>query len=82
MQFLPELAPWVGLLQRAGSYPSSPQPRGPHPASTLPTPPPVQGEPFELSREQAEGVLGMTLRRLTSLEEGKLRDEQGQLQAK
>ncbi len=43
---------------------------------------PVQGEPFGLSREQAEGVLGMTLRRLTSLEEGKLKEEQEQLRAK
>ncbi|KAL4439020.1 hypothetical protein ABPG77_006957 [Micractinium sp. CCAP 211/92] len=42
----------------------------------------LQGEPFGLSREQAEGVLGMTLRRLTSLEEGKLKEEQEQLRAK
>jgi DNA gyrase subunit A len=42
----------------------------------------LQAPPFGLSREQAEGVLGMTLRRLTSLEAGKLREEQGQLSAK
>lgn len=37
---------------------------------------------FGLSPEQAEGVLGMTLRRLTSLEASKLQDEQAQLQTK
>ena len=37
---------------------------------------------FGLSKEQAEGVLGLTLRRLTSLEAGKLQQEQGSLQAK
>ena len=42
----------------------------------------LQAEPFGLSREQSEGVLGMTLRRLTSLESNKLQEEQAQLQAK
>jgi DNA gyrase/topoisomerase IV subunit A len=42
----------------------------------------VQAPPFDLSREQAEGVLGMTLRRLTSLESGKLQQEQAELQAR
>jgi DNA gyrase subunit A len=37
---------------------------------------------FQLSREQAEGVLGLTLRRLTSLEANKLKDEQSDLQTK
>lgn len=37
--------------------------------------------PFGLSPEQAEGVLGLTLRRLTGLEVGKLREEEGQLRA-
>ena len=37
---------------------------------------------FGLSKEQAEGVLGLTLRRLTSLEVGKLRDEQKTLQSR
>jgi DNA gyrase subunit A len=37
---------------------------------------------FALSKEQAEGVLAMTLRRLTSLEKGKLDEEQQTLQAK
>lgn len=36
---------------------------------------------FGLSEPQAEGVLAMTLRRLTGLEAGKLRDEQQQLTA-
>jgi DNA gyrase subunit A len=35
-----------------------------------------------LSAEQAEGVLNMSLRRLTSLEEQKLREEDEQLTAK
>lgn len=34
---------------------------------------------FGLSEPQAEGVLAMTLRRLTGLEAGRLRDEQQQL---
>ena len=42
---------------------------------------PLQAQ-FGLSQEQAEGVLGMTLRRLTSLETSKLQDEQAQLQAR
>jgi DNA gyrase subunit A len=42
----------------------------------------LQAEPFGLSREQSEGVLGMTLRRLTSLESNKLQEEQAQLRAK
>lgn len=42
----------------------------------------LRASPFGLSREQAEGVLGMTLRRLTSLEASKLQEEQAQLQAK
>lgn len=42
----------------------------------------LQAAPFELSKEQAEGVLGLTLRRLTSLEAAKLREEQATLQAK
>lgn len=42
----------------------------------------LQASPFELSREQAEGVLGLTLRRLTSLESAKLQEEQATLQAK
>ncbi|KAF8061304.1 gyrA [Scenedesmus sp. PABB004] len=36
---------------------------------------------FGLSEAQAEGVLAMTLRRLTGLEAGRLRDEAGQLEA-
>lgn len=36
---------------------------------------------FGLSAEQAEGVLGLTLRRLTALEAGKLQEEAGQLRA-
>jgi DNA gyrase subunit A len=36
---------------------------------------------FGLSSAQAEAVLGMTLRRLTGLEAGKLREEQQQLAA-
>lgn len=39
-------------------------------------------ERFGLSQEQAEGVLGMTLRRLVSLEASKLQEEQRTLQAK
>jgi hypothetical protein len=35
--------------------------------------------PFKLSEPQAEGVLGLTLRRLTGLEVGKLKEEQAQL---
>ena len=42
----------------------------------------LQAQPFGLSREQAEGVLGMTLRRLTSLESNKLQEEQAQLRAR
>ena len=34
------------------------------------------------SKEQAEGVLGLTLRRLTSLEAGKLEEEQAALRTK
>lgn len=37
---------------------------------------------FQLSKEQAEGVLGLTLRRLTSLEKEKLLDEQATLQTR
>lgn len=36
---------------------------------------------FGLSEAQAEGVLGLTLRRLTGLEAGKLREEAAELQA-
>lgn len=36
---------------------------------------------FSLTEPQAEGVLAMTLRRLTGLEAGKLREEQQQLSA-
>lgn len=43
---------------------------------------PPQAPPFQLSKEQAEGVLGMTLRRLTSLEANKLQEEQAVLRAK
>jgi hypothetical protein len=39
------------------------------------------GKPFHLSEAQAEGVLGLTLRRLTGLEVGKLREEEAQLKA-
>ena len=42
----------------------------------------LQAAPFDLSHEQTEGVLGMTLRRLTSLELGKLQDEQAVLRGK
>ena len=42
----------------------------------------LQAPPYGLSREQAEGVLGLTLRRLTSLEAAKLQEEQRQLQEK
>lgn len=42
----------------------------------------LQAPPFGLSREQSDGVLGMTLRRLTSLEASKLQEEQAQLTAK
>ncbi|PRW61571.1 DNA gyrase subunit A [Chlorella sorokiniana] len=42
----------------------------------------LQSAPFDLSKEQAEGVLGLTLRRLTSLEAAKLQEEQATLQAK
>ena len=42
----------------------------------------LQAPPHGLSREQAEGVLSMTLRRLTSLEASKLREESAQLQGK
>ncbi|PSC74003.1 DNA gyrase subunit A [Micractinium conductrix] len=42
----------------------------------------LQAAPFGLSKEQSEGVLSLTLRRLTSLEEAKLKDEQATLQAK
>ena len=35
---------------------------------------------FQLSDRQVEGVLGLTLRRLTALEGGKLREEEQQLQ--
>lgn len=42
----------------------------------------LQSAPFELSKEQAEGVLGLTLRRLTSLEAAKLQEEQATLRAK
>ena len=37
---------------------------------------------FALSKEQAEGVLGLTLRRLTSLEANKLAEEQAVLRAR
>ncbi len=37
--------------------------------------------PFSLSEEQADGVLSLTLRRLTALEAGKLQDEAQQLRA-
>lgn len=37
---------------------------------------------FSLTKEQAEGVLALTLRRLTSLESGKLAEEQATLQAR
>lgn len=37
---------------------------------------------YSLSSDQAEGVLGMTLRRLVKLEANKLREEQQQLSAK
>lgn len=37
---------------------------------------------FTLSQEQAEGVLGLTLRRLTSMEKNKLAEEQGSLRAR
>lgn len=37
---------------------------------------------FAMSKEQAEGVLGMTLRRLTSLEQNKLQEEQEALQTR
>lgn len=36
---------------------------------------------FHLSERQAEGVLSLTLRRLTAMEAGKLQEEQRQLQA-
>lgn len=42
----------------------------------------LQSPPFGLSKEQAEGVLGLTLRRLTSLEAGKLQAEQAELQGR
>lgn len=42
----------------------------------------LQSPPFDLSKQQAEGVLGLTLRRLTSLEAAKLQEEQATLQAK
>lgn len=42
----------------------------------------LQAAPYSLSREQAEGVLGLTLRRLTSLEAAKLQEEQAQLSEK
>ncbi len=42
----------------------------------------LQSPPFDLSKEQAEGVLGLTLRRLTSLEAAKLQEEQATLRAK
>jgi hypothetical protein len=51
------------------------------PPPALPGPATLQAK-FGLSQEQAEGVLGMTLRRLTSLESTKLQDEQAQLRAK
>jgi hypothetical protein len=41
----------------------------------------LMSKPFNLSEAQAEGVLGLTLRRLTGLEVGKLREEEGQLKA-
>ena len=37
---------------------------------------------FNLSKEQAEGVLNMSLRRLTSLETARLKEESQQLQAR
>lgn len=37
---------------------------------------------FGISREQAVGVMGLTLRRLTSLEQQKLVDEESSLKAK
>lgn len=37
---------------------------------------------FGLTKEQAEGVMGLTLRRLTSLENKKLEEEQATLRAK
>lgn len=72
----------AGCRCHAGCCPWVASCRGKRPHCRRAPAPPVQGEPFGLSREQAEGVLGMTLRRLTSLEEGKLREEQGQLRAK
>ena len=41
----------------------------------------LMAEPFELSHEQADAILALRLGRLTSMEEGKLKTEAGELKA-
>ncbi|CAM9893162.1 unnamed protein product, partial [Sphacelaria rigidula] len=41
----------------------------------------LMAAPYDLSHEQADAILGLRLARLTSMEEGKLREEAADLKA-